>query len=136
MNKGSNPIITYLVPHFRNVLDNFKCYTIEPVLKDHPIGHKNVVCQDRWSLVTGSVILNCRSFCQKCVVCQDRWFLLAVVSQDWFYCIMTYQGPIRLHIGSSSQVENGLTIYIIMPMAIAVDQWPLSTTRLSLGNNY
>ncbi len=31
--------------------------TVEPVLKDHPIGHKNVVCQDRWSLVTGSIIL-------------------------------------------------------------------------------
>ncbi len=40
--------------------------TVKPVLKDHPIGHKNVVCQDRWSLVTGSVtgILKCRS-CQR-----------------------------------------------------------------------
>ena len=28
---------------------------VEPVLKDHPIGPKNVVCQDRWSLVTGSI---------------------------------------------------------------------------------
>ena len=37
--------------------------TVEPVLKDHPIDHKNVVCQDRWSLVTGSVILKCRYFC-------------------------------------------------------------------------
>ncbi len=34
------------------------------VLKNHPIGHKNVVCQDRWSLVTGSVILKFRFFCQ------------------------------------------------------------------------
>ena len=32
----------------------FGC-TVEPVLKDHPIGHKNVVFQDRWSLVTDSV---------------------------------------------------------------------------------
>ncbi len=31
--------------------------TVECVLKDHPIGHKNVVSQDRWFLVTGSVIL-------------------------------------------------------------------------------
>ena len=55
--------------------------TVEPVLKDHPIGHKNVVCQDQSlslevsglkSLVTGSVIFKCRSFCWKCVVCQDR----------------------------------------------------------------
>ena len=22
-------------------------YTVKPVLKDHPTGHKNVVCQDR-----------------------------------------------------------------------------------------
>ena len=49
--------------------------TVEAVLKDHPIGHKNVVCQDRWSLLTGSVILKCRSFCPKCVVFQDRWSL-------------------------------------------------------------
>ncbi len=47
--------------------------TVKPSLKDHPIGHKNVVCQDRWSLVTGSVILKCRSYCRKYVVCQDRW---------------------------------------------------------------
>ncbi len=35
----------------------FQVYTVESVLKYHPIGYKNVVCQDRWSLVTGSVIL-------------------------------------------------------------------------------
>ncbi len=28
-------------------------YTVESFLKDHPIGHKNEVSQDRWSLVTG-----------------------------------------------------------------------------------
>ncbi len=33
--------------------------TEEPVLKDHPIGKENVVCQDRWSLVTGSITLKC-----------------------------------------------------------------------------
>ncbi len=47
--------------------------TVEPLLKDHRIGH----CQDRWSLVTCSVILKCRSFCQNlCVICQDRWSLM------------------------------------------------------------
>ncbi len=60
--------------------------TVEPILKDHPIGHKNLVCRDRWSLVTGSVVLKCRSFCQKYVVCQDRRSLMAVVSQDRFHC--------------------------------------------------
>ena len=33
----------------------YNCLTVEPVLKDCPIGHKNVVSQNRWSLVTGSV---------------------------------------------------------------------------------
>ncbi len=32
-------------------------YTVEPVLIDHPFGHKNMVSQDRWSLVTGSFTL-------------------------------------------------------------------------------
>ncbi len=31
--------------------------TVEPVLKDHPTGHENVVSQDRLALVTGAVIL-------------------------------------------------------------------------------
>ncbi len=39
--------------------------TVESALKDHPIGHKNVVCQDRWSLT-------------------------AVVSQDRFHCTGYY----------------------------------------------
>ncbi len=64
-----------------------KKYTVEPVLKDHPTDHKNVVCQDRWSLVTASIMLKCKSFCQNCVVCQDRWFVMAVVSQDRFHRI-------------------------------------------------
>ncbi len=65
--------------------------TVEPVLKDHPIGHKNVVYQDRWSLVTGSVVLK-GSFCHKFVVVKTgglswQWSLMAVVSQDRFHCI-------------------------------------------------
>ena len=56
--------------------------TVEPVLKDHPIGHKNIFCQDRRSLVTGCFILKSRYFCQKCVVCQDR-----------FYCSNFTYGP-------------------------------------------
>ena len=50
-------------------------HIVELLMKDHPISHKNVVLQDRWSLVTGSVIhvLKCRSFCQKWVVVQGRW---------------------------------------------------------------
>ncbi len=36
---------------------------MELVLKDHPIGHKNVVCQNKWPL---SVILKCRTFDKMC----------------------------------------------------------------------
>ncbi len=32
---------------------DWRNYTVEPILIDHPIDHKNVVCQDRWSLVKG-----------------------------------------------------------------------------------
>ncbi len=65
------------------------CSTVEPVWEDHPLGHKNMVSHDRWSLVTGSFTLKCSSFCQKLVVLQDRWSLMAVVSQDRFtvHCI-------------------------------------------------
>ncbi len=55
-------------------------------LERPPHWPQNVVCKDRWSLVTGSVILKCRPFCQKYVVCQDRWSLRAVVSQERFHC--------------------------------------------------
>ncbi len=61
--------------------------TIEPALKDSPIGHKNMVCQDRWSLVAGSVLLRSRSFCQnRKQVFQNRLSLMPVVSQDRFLC--------------------------------------------------
>ncbi len=38
-----------------------------------------MVSQDRWSLVTGSVALKCRTFCQEYVILQDRWSFMAVV---------------------------------------------------------
>ncbi len=55
--------------------------TIEPVLKNHPIVDINMISQGRWSLVTGSVTLKCRTY-QEYLVFQDRWSLMAVVSQD------------------------------------------------------
>ncbi len=64
--------------------DIYMC-TVEPVLKDRPIDHKNMVSQDRWSLVTGSFTLKCVT-CQTRVVLQDRWSLMLVVSQDRFDC--------------------------------------------------
>ncbi len=62
-------------------------WTFQPIMKDHPVGHKNTISQDRWSLVTGSVILKCGSFCQNCAVFQDTWSLMAVVSHERFHCI-------------------------------------------------
>ncbi len=35
--------------------------TVELVLKEHHIGHTIVVSQDRWSLMTCSIILKCRT---------------------------------------------------------------------------
>ena len=62
-------------------------YTVEPVLKDHPIGHKNMVSQDRWSLATDSFKLKYWTFCQNLMVLKDRWSLIAAVSQDSFTVI-------------------------------------------------
>ncbi len=52
------------VPKQRKCLHSFPCLnrcisrpssTVESVLKDQPFDHKNMVSQDRWSLVTGSI---------------------------------------------------------------------------------
>ncbi len=56
-------------------------------LERPPDCHNNVVCQDGWSLVTGSIILKCSTFYQKYLVFQDRWSLMAVVFQHRFHCI-------------------------------------------------
>ncbi len=61
--------------HVFAVLTEHIYCTVEPVLKDHPIGHKNMVSQDRWSLVTGSFTLKCRTFHQISMIFQDRWSL-------------------------------------------------------------
>ncbi len=45
--------------------------SVEPVLNDHPIGHNDVVSQDRWSLPTCSITLKCRTFYQKYLIFQD-----------------------------------------------------------------
>ena len=67
-------------------MDHCVTYTVEPILKDHPFGHRHRVSQDRWSFVTGLFALKCRTFYQKYEVSQDRWSLMAVVAQDRFHC--------------------------------------------------
>ena len=44
-----------------------------------------MVCQDRWTLVTGSVVLKGGTFCQEYVVLQDRWSLIVLVFQNRFH---------------------------------------------------
>ncbi len=63
------------------------CDTVEQLLKDHPIGHKNIAAQDRWPLVTDSLTLKCRTFCRKPMVIQDRQSVMTAVSQNSFHCI-------------------------------------------------
>ncbi len=45
-------------------------------MNDHPVGHKNVVSQDRWAL-TGSIILKSGTFCQKYLVFQHVQYLVS-----------------------------------------------------------
>ncbi len=66
--------------------------TMEPVLKDHPMGHIIVVSPDTWSLVTGSITLKYGIFCQEYLVFQDRWSFMAVVSKDRLYCSLKIKG--------------------------------------------
>ena len=77
----------YQTPLYDLTIDTNGKYS-RTFLKDHPIGHENVVCQNRWSLVTGSVILKWRSFRRKCVVCQER-SLMVVVSRERFHCTVS-----------------------------------------------
>ncbi len=46
-----------LVNQNKSVINTPLFCTVEPVLEKHPIAHKNMVSQDRWSLVTGSFTL-------------------------------------------------------------------------------
>ncbi len=55
---------------------------VELVLKDHTIGHKSIVSQDKWSLMTGSISLKCGTFCQEYLVRRLKTgSLMEVVSQ-------------------------------------------------------
>ncbi len=61
-----------------------KGHTVEPVLKDHPRGHTNVVSEDG---VFGGRFNSIEIYtCQEYLVFQDRWSFMAVVSQDRFHC--------------------------------------------------
>ena len=74
----------------RNQPNRYEYYviTVEPVLSDHImlLAIKNVVSQDRWSLMTGSITLKCLT-CQEYLIFQGKWSLVIVVSQYRFHCI-------------------------------------------------
>ncbi len=77
----------------QNGLTGNKICTVEAILKNHPIVYKRdkgVVSQDRWSLVTDSVILICRkNLLPEMYVCSFKTCssLMAVVSLDRPYYI-------------------------------------------------
>ncbi len=58
--------------------------------KTTPLPTKNVVSQGRWCVVTSSVTLKYRTFCQEYLVFQDRWSLIAVICQGRFHCNIYY----------------------------------------------
>ncbi len=59
--------------------------TVDPFLKDYPIGHKNVVFQDRSSLVRGLIILKFRHSARY-MQSFKMGGLMEMVSQDRFHC--------------------------------------------------
>ena len=77
-----NTYILYILSQVRIWLTADLFTTVEPVLKSHRIGHSNIVSQDRWSLVTGSITLKYRT-CQEYLVFKTGG-VMAVVSQDRF----------------------------------------------------
>ncbi len=57
--------------------------TVESAMKDHPMDQINMVSEDRWSLVTGSVTLKYyeyRTFCQEYLFFENWCFFMAVRS--------------------------------------------------------
>ncbi len=65
-----------LKPHYHN--------TVEPVLKDHPTGHKNMVIWCLWRQVQLSWNAGPSAKKGGCL----RWSPIAVVFQDRFHCIL------------------------------------------------
>ncbi len=57
--------------------------TMVMCITSQSIGHKNIVSQDRWSLVTGSIAVKCGTFGQYYLAFQD--LMMAVV-----YCTRSY----------------------------------------------
>ncbi len=92
--------------------------TVEPVLKDHPIGHRNVVSQDRWSLVTVSVYWNVGPSAKNGWLLKTGGLimLMAVVSQDRFHCTKPSG---KVYQGLTSKKGKILLIMLILSFCLA-----------------
>ncbi len=114
--------------------------TVGPVLKGHPIGHKNMVSQDRWSLVTGSY----------CTEMQDSLpgargpSRQVVDSQDGFHCTSDWpdrRPPSSVSVGSPdvmcwSCVWLVPSLFCISATTLATSSAEAGVTLLLPGRGY
>ncbi len=79
-------------------------------MKGHPIGHKNMVSQDRWLMVTGSFTLKCVTFCQELSGLSRQ-----VLYQHRFHCTATV-----LH---CDKCNNNTMIPLLVFSQIDLNMW-------------
>ncbi len=66
---------------------NFSGRTVKPMMRDHPTGQQKVVLWDRWSLITGSYVLKCRTMLLQQWSLIRSQSLIALVSHHRFHSI-------------------------------------------------
>ncbi len=103
------------------------CSAVEPTTKDWPIGHKNVVSQDRGLVI----VLTCGSSTTNMwYFNQNWWSLTAKVSQDRFHCSQSHRRPLSrtLASGSCGYYHH---FWPFQPVLVAVNSWYLMLSMLS-----
>ena len=108
--------------------------TVEHVLRDHPSGHTNVVSQDRRFLVTGSITLKCRTFCQKYLVSQDRFHYMYYLCED-LPISLPYEMPCAFHASyfAANALESSATqiwhieLFTMLPEHVAPNFHTMNT---------
>ncbi len=86
--------------------------TEEPVLKDCPIGYKNMVSHGKWSLAPGSIALRCKTVCLECMVlciCLSGYILQVCT----MYSLSLMYG--RLHFNFPQSADSGRRLYVHVP---------------------
>ncbi len=92
-------------------------YTLESCFESLPnLAIKMFLLQKWWSLVTGSVILECSTFCLKYLVFQDSWHLKAGFTVAYFLicCSMVFNFLAECTLCSLTQIHLHLYIYILI----------------------